>query len=144
MFTRLGVWRTCLATGLLAVLVLPAVAAAQDKDDPILALVKPRLKDPDKPFTLVVRVQTKEGSGERLEAAFARARRATRREKGNLAYDLNRDAQEPARYLLYERWKSLAGLESHLQTPHVKALLAELSEVTVGGPEFHVLVPAGE
>jgi quinol monooxygenase YgiN len=144
MIARLGGKGVCVAVGLLAVLAVPAVTAGQDKDDPILAVVKPRLKDPDRPFTLVIRVQGKEGAGERFEAAFARARRATRQEKGNLAYDLNRDAQEPARYLVYERWRSLADLEAHLRAAHVKALLAELPEVTVGAPEIQVLVPAGE
>jgi quinol monooxygenase YgiN len=144
MLARLGGTGICLVIGLLALLVMPAVTAAQDREDPILAFVKPRVKDPDKPFTLVVRLQVKEGSGEQFAAAFGKSRRETRKEKGNLAYDLNRDADEPSHYLVYERWKSLADLESHLQTPHVKALLAELPQVIVGAPEFHVLVPAGE
>src|SRR5436305_14232228 len=143
MLVRLGLKRTCLALGLLAGLSGPAVAAGPDKEDPILALVKPRLKHPDKPFTLAIRVRAKEGAAGRLEAAFARAIRATRKEKGNFAYDLNRDTQDPSRYLLYERWKSLADLEAHLKTPHTKALLAELQEVAAGAPELHVLLPAG-
>ena len=142
MLARLGVRGTCLAIGLLAV--LGPAAAAQDQENPIVAAVKPRLKNPDKPFTLVVRVQVKEGAADRLEAAFAKATRATRQEKGNLAYDLNQDPQEPSHYLLYERWKSLADLEAHLGTPYIKALLTELHEVTVGSPDLQVLVPVGD
>jgi quinol monooxygenase YgiN len=144
MLARLDAMVTCLVIGVLTAVAVPAVAAAQDKEDPILALVKSHLKDPDRPFTLAIRLQAKDGAGDRLEAAFAKSRRETRREKGNLAYDLNRDTAEPSHYLVYERWKSLADLESHLKTSYVKALLAELPELTVGTPEFHVLIPAGE
>ena len=55
----------------------------------------------DSPYSLEPNL--KEGAGGRLEEAFARARRATRQEKGNLTYDLNRDAREPTHYLVYER-----------------------------------------
>jgi quinol monooxygenase YgiN len=77
-------------------------------------------------------------------AAFAKAIAASRKETGNLAYDLNRDTQDPSRYLVYERWKDLAALEAHFQTAHLKALLAELPKVTDGAPGSQVLVPARE
>jgi quinol monooxygenase YgiN len=125
---------------LTAILAAPAFA----QDNPIVASVKSRLKDPDKPFTLIVQIKVKEGAGERFEAAFAKARRATRQEKGNLAYDLSRDTQDPSRYLVYERWKNLEALEAHLQTAYIKALLAELPEFSAGPPESRVLLPAGE
>ncbi len=110
----------------------------------MIASVKSRLKNPDKPFTLIVRVQVKEGADKQFEAAFTKAIPASRKEKGNLAYDLNRDTQDPSRYLVYERWKDLAALEAHLKTPHLKALLAELPKLTEGAPESQVLLPAGE
>jgi quinol monooxygenase YgiN len=134
----------CLAIGLLAVLGNTNQAAGEDKENPVITFVKSRLKNPDKPFTLIVRVQVKEGAGKQFEAAFAKAIPASRKEKGNLAYDLNRDTQDPSRYLVYERWKDLAALEAHLQTPHLKALLAELPKVTVGALESQVLLAAGE
>ncbi len=141
---HLGVMTFCLASGLLAVLLGPARAADADKEHPVVAAVKPQLTDPDKPFTLLVGIQTKEGAGNRFEAAFAKAARETHKEKGNLAYELNRDAKDPSQYVVYERWKSLADLETHLQTPYIKALLAELPEVTTGAPKLQVLVPVGK
>jgi quinol monooxygenase YgiN len=134
----------CLAIGLLAVLWNTNRVAGEDKENPVITFVKSRLKQPDKPFTLIVHVQVKEGAGKQFEAAFAKAISATRKEKGNLAYDLNRDTQDPSRYLVYERWKDLAALEAHLKTPHLKALLAELPKVTDGAPESQVLLAAGE
>jgi quinol monooxygenase YgiN len=135
----------CLATGLLAVVLLGSVpAAGQDKENPIVASIKPRLKDPDKPFTLAVHIKVKAGAGDRFEAAFAKARRETRKEKGNLAYELNRDTEDPSRYLLYEHWKNLSALSAHLEAPYIKTLLAEMPDLTTGPPELHVFVPAGQ
>jgi quinol monooxygenase YgiN len=135
---------TCLAIGLLAVLGNTNRVAGEDKANPVITFVKSRLKNPDKPFTLIVRIKVKEGAGKQFEAAFAKAISATRKEKGNLTYDLNRDTQTPSRYLVYERWKDLAALEAHLNAPHLKALLAELPKVTDGPPESQVLLPEGE
>jgi quinol monooxygenase YgiN len=134
----------CLAFGLLAALCTSSRVAGQDQENPVIASVKSRLKNPDKPFTLIVRVQVKKGAEKEFEAAFAKAIPASRKETGNLAYDLNRDTQDPSRYLVYERWKDLAALESHFKTSHLKALLSELPKVTEGAPESQVLLPAGE
>jgi quinol monooxygenase YgiN len=134
----------CLSFGLLAVIWNTNRVAGQDKENPVITAVKSRLKDPDKPFTLIVRIKLKEGAGKDFEASFAKASLATRKEEGNLAYDLNRDTQDPSRYLIYERWKNLAALEAHLKTSYIKALLAELPKVADGAPESQILLPAGE
>ena len=133
----------CLVAGLLAVLLRPAPAAGQE-ENPILTFVKSKVKDADKPFTLVVSLKVKEGEGKKLEAAFAKARRATLKEKGCRAYDLSRDTDDPTRYQVYERWQSLAALKEHLATAHTKALLGELPGFLAGAPTPRVLIPAGE
>jgi quinol monooxygenase YgiN len=136
---------TCLVIGLLAVMVLaPSRAASDDKDDPIIAFVKPKLKAPDKPFTLVVILKVKEGEVKKFEAAMAKAVKASRMEKGCISYDLNRDSEDPMRYQIYERWKSLADLEAHLKSEHLKALRGLLPELVAGPPEPRVMLPASE
>ena len=141
---RRGFGGMCLAIGLLVVLWNTNRVGGQDKENPVIASVKSQLKNPDKPFTLIVRVKVKEGAGKQFEEAFAKAIVATRKEKGNLAYDLNRDTQNPSRYLVYERWKDLAALDDHLKTPHLKVLLAEVPKMAEGAPESQILLPAGE
>jgi quinol monooxygenase YgiN len=141
MVKRWQIGGTLLAVGLVLAWTAPA---ARGEDDPIIAFVKPKLKHPDKPFTLVVIVKVKEGEGKKFEEAFAKALTATRKEKGCIRYDLNHDTENAARYVVYERWKSLADLESHLKSDHIKALLGVLPDVTTGGPELHVLLPASE
>jgi quinol monooxygenase YgiN len=92
----------------------------------------------------VVLLKAKEGHEAKLEAAFAPAVKATRKEKGCVHYELNRDTQTAGRYLLYERWKCLADLEAHLKSAHIKTLLADLKDVTAGAPEARVMVPAAD
>lgn len=144
MLMRRGLRGICLTIGLLAVLGNTNRVAGQDKENPVITFVKSRVKNPDKPFTLVLRVQVKEGTGKQFEEAFAKAIVATRKEKGNLAYDLNRDTRNSSSYLIYERWKNLAALEAHLNAPYLKVLLSELPKLLDGAPESSVLLPAGE
>jgi quinol monooxygenase YgiN len=118
--------------------------SAQKKPHPIAVMVKENLKDPSKPFTLLVRFQAKEGAEAKLEAAFAKATKATRKEKGNLRYELNRDLKMPSLYILYERWQDLASLEAHLQSAHIATLLTEVNELRAAPPEAQILVPVEE
>ena len=139
--------RPPLPTLLVAALILPLAAArpaAAQERHPIAAQVAAAVKDTGKPFALAIRFKVKEGSAERFEGAFAKAIKETRKEKGCVAYDLNRDTKEVGRYLVYERWKDLAALEAHLASDHTKALLADLGLVLDGEPEVKVMVPAGE
>jgi quinol monooxygenase YgiN len=119
-------------------------APAEEKPNPIAAQVKAALKDPDRPFTLVVHLQVKKEAAKKFEAAVARAAKPTRKEKGCLAYDLNRDPKMPARYLLYERWQNLEALETHLKSRHITTLLMEIGDLLAGPPKADVLLPAGD
>jgi quinol monooxygenase YgiN len=86
----------------------------------------------------------KEGSAAKFEEAFAKGAKETRTEKGCITYDLNRDSEDAARYVVYERWKNVEALESHLKSDHTKALLKALPDLVEGAPEPRVLIPAAE
>jgi quinol monooxygenase YgiN len=134
--------------GIVAILALAGLTAsaiaAEEKENPIIAQVKASIKDPSKPFTLIVRLKVKEDAGDKLEAACAKAIKETRKEKGCLAYELNRSSKTPTQYMMYERWKNVAALEAHLKTDHITSLLKEIGELLDGAPELRILVPAGE
>lgn len=136
-------FRASVGTLTLALFLAPS-AWGQEAQDPIVVSVKAQLKDPARPFTMLVQLQIKDGMQEKFEAAFAKAIQGTRKEKGARAYDLNRDAKDPTRYVVYERWTSLADLEAHLKTPHITALLGELKDMLAAPVEAKVLLPAGE
>lgn len=122
-------------------LVSTGVRAADDKPNPIVAGVKANLKDPTKPFTLLVLLKVKEGSEEKFEKAFATARAETRKEKGNMQYDLSRDAKSPGQYIVYERWANLAALEAHIKAKHIETLLAEIGPMLASPPEGKTYLP---
>lgn len=128
----------------LAWLYLASSPYAGEKENPILAAAKAKVSDPKKPFTMVVLVKVKEGQARQFEEAFKPAIVATRKEKGCIAYDLNRDPEDASRYYVYERWHSVAALEHHLQTEHIKTLLSKLGDVLAGPPEVKFFVVAGE
>jgi quinol monooxygenase YgiN len=123
-----------------------AVPAARGQSDAerIVTAVKADLKDPSKPFTMIVRLQVKPGMEAKFEGAFSEAVKETRKEKGCIAYDLARDVKDPTRYLVYERWKSLPDLDAHLKSKHITSLLSELKELLAGPPEASVMLPAAE
>ncbi|MBY0514715.1 MAG: hypothetical protein K2P78_12470 [Gemmataceae bacterium] len=65
---------------LFAAATLPQSRAADDH--PAVALVKSKVKDPTKPFGLLVTVKVKAGKEKELEAAFAPCIAATKKERG--------------------------------------------------------------
>jgi quinol monooxygenase YgiN len=133
-------------TSILAACILFGVSPllAQEKENPIAEKVKAELQDRERPFTMIVIVKVKEGAGEKFETAFAKAIAGTRKEKGNIRYELNRAAKQDTRYLVYERWRNFAALDAHLKTPHITTLLTEIGDLLEAPPEVHVLIPASE
>ena len=129
---------------LIAAVILVAPAAAQEKENPIETEVKANLKEPTKPFVMLISVKIKEGTAVKFEAAFAKARTATRKEKGNKAYSLVRSTKAPNEYVVYERWDNFAALQAHMKTPHLVALLAEVGDMFDGHPDVKVFVPTRE
>ena len=128
---------------LFAVLVLIAPVRAGDEKNPILAEVKASLKEPTKPFTMIVYVKVKEGTGAKFEAAFAKARAGTRKETGNKTYEMSRSAKAPNEYIVYERWQDLSALQAHMKAPHLTAFLGEIGDMLASPPEVKVFIPTG-
>jgi quinol monooxygenase YgiN len=127
-------------------LALALFAARAEDDHPVVALVKSKVKDPAKPFALLVTIKAKEGKEKELEAAVAPCIRATKKEAGCMAYELNRDPDDPTVYVMYEKFKSVAALSDHLKQEHTMKLLKTLETLADGGPKAKVYqVPgAGE
>ena len=116
---------------LLALAGVFSVARGAD-DHPAVALVKSKVKDPAKPFALFVTIKAKAGKERELEAAFAPCIAATKKEAGCLAYELNRDPDEPTTYVMFEKFKNVAALEAHLKQDHTTKLLKALEPLTDG------------
>jgi quinol monooxygenase YgiN len=131
-----------------AVLMLSAPFVPADdkakKDDKPAPDIMTRLKDAgvgEKPFTLIVRFKIKPGNEKKMEEEARRVSKASRAEKGCLAYELHRDLENKGEYVLFERWKGTSALEAHFKEEHTKAILALLGEVAAGPPEVKLLAP---
>ena len=130
------------ASLLMVAFALAGPTAAQD--NPIVAEVKLAVSDASKPFAMALLVKVKDGQGAKFEAAFVKAQKATRQEKGCQTYELNRHAKDESRYVVYERWRNVDALASHMNTEHIRTLLAEIHDLLEGAPEVHVFTPIGE
>jgi quinol monooxygenase YgiN len=126
----------------LPVLVLVgAFAAARGADEnPLIARVRAKVKDPAQTFVLLVPIKAKAGMGKALEEAFAPCVAASRKEAGCLAYDLVRDPDDPTAYLVYEKFKGVAALDDHLKQGHTVKLLKALEPILDGEIKSKVYV----
>ena len=114
-------------------------------EHPVLALVRGKVADPSRPFTIIADLAAHPGRGDAVAAAVAATGAAglTRAEPGCVAYDLCRDADAPDRFVAYECWRDLAALDAHLATAHFAAAGAALAGLLAGPPTVRVLTPTG-
>ncbi|OAI54358.1 hypothetical protein AYO44_03560 [Planctomycetaceae bacterium SCGC AG-212-F19] len=130
-----------LALPVLALAGMFSLALGAD-DHPAVTLVKAKVKDPAKPFALIVTIKAKAGKEKELEAAFAPCVAATKKEPGCIAYELNRDPDEPTTFIMFEKFKNIAALEAHLKLEHTAKLFNALEPLTDGEIKAKVyLVP---
>jgi quinol monooxygenase YgiN len=129
---------------LLLVMVAGESQLRAEEENPIVTLVKSKLSDKSKPFGMTVQFKVKEGKEKAFEEAFAPAIAGTRKEPGCLEYFLNRDVDEPSTFLVFERFKNIAALESHARTPHVAEVLKKITPLLDGDPAVKVYGIAAE
>jgi quinol monooxygenase YgiN len=127
---------------LVGVLLVSPVAVAED--DPIVAAARKGLTDPAKPFAMWVSAGVKKGSEKEFEAAFAECQKETRKEKGNVAYDLLAIPDKPGQYALYERWASVDALDAHVKAAHTVKLLKFLADKLESPPEIKFFPVVGD
>lgn len=93
------------------------------EDHPVVKQMKEKLKHPDKPFTMLVTIQVKAGKEKAFEDAFLEAQKGTKKEKGCIAYEINRDTDATDTFVLVEKWKNIDGLVDHIAQEHTTKLL---------------------
>ena len=123
----------------LVLFAVPAPAGAADEENPVVKLIKSKVKDEKKPFAILVTFKVKPGNEKKFEEAFAPALAATRKEPGCVAYYLNRDTEQASNYVMYEQFKGIPGLEAHLKEKHTQTLLATVIPLCEGDPQIKVL-----
>jgi autoinducer 2-degrading protein len=94
-----------------------------------------------------VTVKVKPGMGESFVAAAGRNRAETRKEPGNIRFDVLRAADAPAPdaaelFFLFEVYKERADFIAHQQTPHYLAFRDEVADMMAEPRQGVHYVPA--
>ena len=133
---------------LLAVVCLASAPAGADEQPralhPVASEAAAKLSGSAGPFVMVVQLQALKGRGDDLVEALATPRRETAKEAGNLEYALSREAADPDRFVLYERWLDVEALDEHLKQPYLVELLAAFERLLVEPPTVTVLRPVAD
>ncbi len=130
---------------LAASLLLPFSTFAQDAaEHPIAKAVAAKLTNPKKKFTMIAKLTVKDGEAEKFIAAFAEAVEPVRKEEGCARYEVNQVNGEKNSFVVYERWKGLEALKTHLAAAHTRKLLEAVMPLLDGEPEIVVLTPQAE
>ena len=81
-----------------------------------------------------------EARAEFITAALA-CIRETRKEAGNIAYDLHESVTDPAKAVFIEQWKDMDALVPHRTAEHVKAFSRVAARCVAGPPKIEYISP---
>jgi quinol monooxygenase YgiN len=112
-----------------------------DSASALIAMFQADLGDHTGPFGLLAQFRVHQGAETRVSSYFEEARSRTLSDPGCLAFEVNRHAADYRRFVVYERWGSLAALDAHLRMPHTVKLRDALNQLIDGLPEFIALTP---
>lgn len=124
-----------------AVLLLTVASPPANAMHPIAQTAADTLAEPGSPFVMLVTFKVDASKADAFEAAMAEPLQATVKEPGNLAYALSRSVDDPETYLLYEHWKSVEALDSHLAEPYLVKLGESLDALLAEPPRLDFYVP---
>jgi quinol monooxygenase YgiN len=76
-----------------------------------------------------------------LIAAATACIRKTRKEKGNIAYDLHESVTDPAKLVFVEQWENAEALVPHRSAEHMKAFGRVAVKCMAAPPRIEVITP---
>jgi quinol monooxygenase YgiN len=94
---------------------------------------------------VVAVAKAKEGKEDQVAARLQEVAAQSHEEEGCLLYAIHRGADDPARIVVVERWRSRADLDEHLTKPYV-ATVGQHVELLAESPQTHFLeaLPVGD
>lgn len=66
----------------------------------------------------------------------------TRKEAGNISYDMHESVTDPTRMVFVEQWKNTEALVPHMSSEHVKTFSRIVAECAVAAPRIEIITPA--
>ena len=88
---------------------------------------------------VVAALAAQEGRGGEVLALWPGLAAQVRAEDGCLAYDLHRVASDPDRFVVLERWASVAALAAHGASDHMRTFGQAAAGLLVAAPEVTVV-----
>lgn len=89
------------------------------------------LKKAEKEIVCVAQFKAKEGKEEELLTALHGLIPSTRREEGNLRYELNQAIDDPRAITFIEKFASQEAFDYHCGTPYIKGFFDDVSPALV-------------
>lgn len=82
-------------------------------------------------FVQFVTINVKPGFTDQFEAAFKINYEGTRKEPGNIRFDVLRNQDDPNRYTIYEVFQSEEAFQIHKKSPHYEKCVSLIDPIIV-------------
>ena len=83
----------------------------------------------DEKFTLIGQIKAKNGCEQAVKQELQVLIGKSRKELGNIHYDLYQAIDNEALFLFHESWKDQKALDEHMDSPYLKRFIAKESEL---------------
>jgi quinol monooxygenase YgiN len=90
--------------------------------------------------TIIARLKAKPGSEAALQEAFQDMIKTVRAEEpGCQAYVLHKSKKDASQFVWYEVYSDQAAVDTHMKTPHMKAMGGRIKDLLDGAPQVEFL-----
>jgi quinol monooxygenase YgiN len=66
----------------------------------------------------------------------------TRKEAGNIAYDMHESVTDSTKMVFVEQWNDAEALDPHVSSEHVKAFVRIVAKCVTAPPRIEIITPA--
>ncbi|HBG27272.1 MAG: hypothetical protein A2Y10_02440 [Planctomycetes bacterium GWF2_41_51] len=80
-------------------------------------------------ITIVCFVMAKSETKESVKRELVYLANMTRKEEGNINYDLHVSSSDDCLFIIYENWKNQAALDNHMSKPYLTNFLSKQKEL---------------
>jgi quinol monooxygenase YgiN len=120
-----------------------AAQESASSEHPLITDVKTQLgrRKPTLPFIMVIDLQCKQGKREQFVTAMKEAIKETRKEKGNMRYQLIADLADKNHFQMHEQWRNMDAFLIHMKAPYLATLESKLGDLLEGDLKLKVMAP---
>jgi quinol monooxygenase YgiN len=90
------------------------------------------------PISVIAYLEVKPGTEDAFRRELAVVIAATRAEAACINYDFHQSAEQPTRFVAYENWTSMAGLDQHAKSDHIQTFRKNCADLFAKPPEITI------